>query len=380
MVELSGSPKILEQLLRAALNADGATRVTYRDPIAAYGLAALERIGPWMTDAAVEARARWFAVRVVAKIAQGYRSEATAALRKAARSAPDDDTRADAERALAELGATPTGTPRSALPTTWQTPVMRTAGGRWPGFQDHEFGRLKGTRWRARDSSISLAPLLVTELRYLDPRFESLPVERMPQVHLAIPARCQVPREHDQRLRTGKLVVYAAGPTQEEPEAAFEVVAGWFIEKGDGRGKIGPVNRELWDWPWFLDALRRDETFRDELSRAMVRHDLSFGRYVGQGFAIDSSPGWVARFEEGNLVIREAREGAEGQDIGRGWDEVTRRLEAAPEDAWWSVHVWKSWPKDVAIAAGRAFAFDAITPVLRDLAGCYLEITRAALE
>jgi hypothetical protein len=27
------------------------------------------------------------------------------------------------------------------------------------------------------------------------------------------------------------------------------LAAGWYIEKGDGSRRFGPVNRELWDWP-----------------------------------------------------------------------------------------------------------------------------------
>jgi hypothetical protein len=41
----------LDQLLRAAEEADGLTRMNYRDPIAAFGAAAIERLAPWLLDA-----------------------------------------------------------------------------------------------------------------------------------------------------------------------------------------------------------------------------------------------------------------------------------------------------------------------------------------
>lgn len=66
--------------------------------------------------------------------------------------------------------------------------------------------------------------------------------------------------------------------------------------------------------------------------------------------------------------------------LASGWDDLIARLEAAPTDCQWGFHIWKSWPKEVALAGGRAFAFEAITPVLRDLAGCYLDVVRAAIR
>ena len=38
----------LDGLLRAAEKADGQTRMDYRDPIAAFGAPAIERLAPWL--------------------------------------------------------------------------------------------------------------------------------------------------------------------------------------------------------------------------------------------------------------------------------------------------------------------------------------------
>jgi hypothetical protein len=55
----------LEALLRAAENADGLTRMTFRDPIAAFGAPAIERLAPWLLDRTLGA----FAVRTIERAA-----------------------------------------------------------------------------------------------------------------------------------------------------------------------------------------------------------------------------------------------------------------------------------------------------------------------
>jgi len=285
----------LDELLQAARQADGLSRAAFRDPIAGHGLPALKRVASWMTDASFEPGVRWLAVSVVLRIGEGYRDQAIAALRVAATSAPDERTREDATAGLARLGASAPRAPRPLNPTDWKTSVTRTGGGRWPGFQDHEFGYVKGTRWRARDGSASLAPLLVTELRYLEPTFESYAVERIAQLHLATPARYRVPNEHEQGFRASKRVVYASGPTSEEPTLVADVVAGWYLEKSGGSSESAAAD-DLWDWPYFVRALH-SEPFRDELARAMVAHDLLIGAYLGQSFGREYTPGWIGRYE-----------------------------------------------------------------------------------
>ena len=228
--------------------------------------------------------------------------------------------------------------------------------------------------------------MLVTQLRYLDPTFESYAVERMAQLHLAVPRRYQVPNEHDQGFRASKLIVYAAGPTDEDKRVTPEVVAGWYLEKGNGTSPFGVVD-DLWDWPYFVTSLR-DDAFRDELSQVVARHDLRIGAYYPQTYGPEDTPGWIGRLEDGDLVIRTAPqadaagnpiESSEPQVLGHGWGDLIARLGAAPVDRWWDLHIWKSWPKDDALAGGRTFAFDELSPVLRDLAGCYLDVVRAAL-
>jgi hypothetical protein len=95
----------LDRLIESARKATGMARSAFRHPIAGHGLAALERVSPWMTDAEVEPRLRWFAVRVVTEIGAGYRDEAIDALRRAQKNAPDEETRRDAMSGLADLAA-----------------------------------------------------------------------------------------------------------------------------------------------------------------------------------------------------------------------------------------------------------------------------------
>lgn len=94
----------LKQLLTAAGDADGMTRIEYRDPIAAFGEPAIEAVAPWLL---IDRLGR-FAVRVieVAAAQPGCAEPAAATLRRALGRAPDG-VRGDIARALTVLSPTP---------------------------------------------------------------------------------------------------------------------------------------------------------------------------------------------------------------------------------------------------------------------------------
>lgn len=82
--------------------------------------------------------------------------------------------------------------------------------------------------------------------------------------------------------------------------------------------------------------------------------------------------GFVGRIEEGELVVRDARD----KVIGRGWDAAVARLPDKPTGEWKSLHIWREWPAEEAIAAGHPFAARSMLPVMLDLAAVYEDVVR----
>ena len=110
--------------------------------------------------------------------------------------------------------------------------MPHAAGSEWPGFQAHEFGRNEGTRWRSADGPTSLAPILLRQLQAIDPDFISFGVERSPEIHFAVSRRYRATPVSGKTV--SKLVVYAHGPTDDATSTPRQVVAGWYVERGDG--------------------------------------------------------------------------------------------------------------------------------------------------
>jgi hypothetical protein len=251
------------------------------------------------------------------------------------------------------------------------------AGVGWPGFQPHEFEGIAGTMWRQKDGRTSLAPILVRALRYRHPHVMSYGVQRSPELHLALTDRYRLGDEPESGWRAAKLIVYAHGPTETDPTANREVVAGLYVEKGSEADakRFGIMDDRSWDWPWLIRALR-DEHASDELARAMVRHDLRIGDYIGGRIRSESDRvGFIASMEAGDLVIRPR----DGSAIETGFDRVADRLEAQPAAEWRSIHVWRTWSADEAINQGPAFATNALLPVLGDLFDVYLDVVNPVL-
>jgi hypothetical protein len=74
--------------------------------------------------------------------------------------------------------------------------------------------------------------MLETSLRYRHPMSSHSRFGRLPELHLAVSDRYQLAGEREGGWRAAKLVVYANGPREEQPENRREVVAGLYIEKG----------------------------------------------------------------------------------------------------------------------------------------------------
>jgi hypothetical protein len=140
--------KELDGLLRAASEADGLTRIEFRDPIAAHGAEAVRRLEPWLNDARL---ARFAVVTIVAAAAHGATAEARAALQRAQPS--DPSLREAISTALVTLrgrsgpsrpsaGSRATGSPDSALRELRALVEVWRKRGRPPQ---------RAIRWRQRD-------------------------------------------------------------------------------------------------------------------------------------------------------------------------------------------------------------------------------------
>lgn len=105
----------LDELLAAAAAADGLTRITFRDPIAAFGEAAIVRLEPWLRDSRLAA----FAVRTIERAAAqpGAALSARATLRRA-RDQGGETLRRDIDEALLRLRGLPTHSSPGTTPGT----------------------------------------------------------------------------------------------------------------------------------------------------------------------------------------------------------------------------------------------------------------------
>lgn len=118
----------LAKLLKRAEDADPATRIDWRDPIAAHGAAALEALTPWLKVPTLAA----FAIRVIARIGlDGERSAAQATLRQARRRL-DERLRGDVDWALASLRVERPAQP-PAVQRTLSAAAKRTERPRYSG-------------------------------------------------------------------------------------------------------------------------------------------------------------------------------------------------------------------------------------------------------
>ena len=349
----------LQKLLDKLERCPPPERIDLREPVLAHGSAAIGPLAELVLakpDLAASVAA-WLEVLVRRDAAT--KTAAVAALRRIATSVADPDAKY-ARDVLERLGAPLSAAPRAAGA---KVSIPRTAGTGWTGFQEHEFGRNDGTRWRSATGRESLAPIILRRLQELDPDFISFGVDRSPEIHFAVGRRYR-----NDPLTVSKIVVYAHGPTDETPDTPRQAAAGWYIERGDGRPEHGdPDNASTWDWPLFLAALDRPE-FQDVVAAVMEKHGLRFGDYGSARYT--TALGWSALIEADVLVARDSR----GEEVARGWDGVIALLREAPVDQWVDLHLVKTWPADEAIAAAQPFAVRELLPVLFDLAPLYLEM------
>jgi hypothetical protein len=118
-----GSIDELNALLAEAAAADPGSRIEFRDRIAKFGVAAIEGIAPWLTDARLGA----FAVRVAERAAgYGARDEALRALSQAIKVGSSTHVVADASAALQRLspGARPSRSAGPRKPAARREPTM----------------------------------------------------------------------------------------------------------------------------------------------------------------------------------------------------------------------------------------------------------------
>jgi len=94
----------LDRLLEAASTAEPMSRIEYRNRIAAFGVAAINRLEPWLSDPRLGA----FAVRTIERAAAAPGAAMAAGL-AFERSDPNGPVRDDIEAAWARLGGRPRG-------------------------------------------------------------------------------------------------------------------------------------------------------------------------------------------------------------------------------------------------------------------------------
>jgi hypothetical protein len=117
----------LYDLAKSARDADPGDRISFRDPIAAYGVAAIPSMTEWLGDALLGG----FAVRVLERIAEdpANRRAAIAALATPAANSMPEHVARDIAQALTRLGASPSRNSGSE-----SRPRPRSE--RWPGGRE----------------------------------------------------------------------------------------------------------------------------------------------------------------------------------------------------------------------------------------------------
>lgn len=373
---MTDADRSLDELLAKVREAPPNDRIDLRDDVGRVGEPAIEALSDWLSDPELCR----FALRAIGRAGQFGEHDAAVRALLGGRDSVPPSVQAEIDLELAKLGYTPPKVRKPSKPS-WAkadpydvAPLPPPAGLSWPGFQAHEFGDVIGTIWRRRDDPASLPPIILRALREIHPHFASWSIYRSAEVHFAITDRYQQFDQRESGWRASKLVVYAHGPTAENPTTVAQAVAGMYIEKGDGSEiPYGPVDAR-WDWPLFVTSLT-DPATAQPLARAMERHSLAVGDFIGQRFGPETQVGGVGRMEDGEFVFRDHQ----GGERFRGFASLRHHLEALPADSWHDMHIWRSWPKDAAIAAGPAFAAESLVPILEDLARIYVPVVRTAI-
>jgi hypothetical protein len=371
-----GDPE-LDELLRAAREASPNDRIELRDDLARLGVAAIDAVSDWLLDPELSR----FALRVIGRAGQFGEHDAAIRALVAGREVTPPPIQADIDLEMGRLDYTPPKPRKPSTPSWAKTnpydvaPLSAQGGLSWPGFQPHDFEGIAGTSWRRRDDPISMPPLITRRLRTLHPHFSSWDISRSPAVHFAVTDRYRQFDDPESGWRAAKLVIYAVGPTEELPGTPRQVVAGLYVEKGDGSDPYGPVDAR-WDWPRFVASLTEPE-INTRLTSAMEKHGLQLGDFFSQRFLLPTEPGigGTGKIENGVLVFRSAQ----AEELFRGWEALRHHLEQLSEEEWHNLHIWRSWTAEEAIDAGPTFAGDAIAPVLLDLGATYLEIVKDAI-
>lgn len=374
---MSDAGRSLEELLSHVSQASPNDRIDLRDDVARYGVTAVDTLSDWLSDPELCR----FALRTIGRAGLfGERDAAIQAL-TAGREMVAPSIRDEIDLELRRLDYKPPKLRKPSLPSWAKTdpydvaPISASGGLSWPGFQSRDFQGIAGTSWRRRDDPASLPPLITNRLRAVHPHFSSWDISRSPAVHFAITDRYRQFDDPESGWRAAKLIVYATGPTDELPDTPRQVVAGFYVEKGDGRPPQGPVDAR-WDWPRFVASLT-EPSINTLLASAMERHGMRLGDFFAQRFLLPTEPriGGTGTVENGVFVFR----AADGSELFRGWESLRHHLEQLPDDEWQNLHIWRTWPADEAIAAGPAFAGNGLAPVLLDLATTYLEVVKDAI-
>src|SRR3954452_8338859 len=107
----------LDDAVMGAAEAPPSIRIEYRDQIARYGAAGIDRVIPWLSDPQLAA----FAVRVIARAGDfGARERAVEVLQAAFATVPGH-ARLDVQAALETIGP---GPPRTRVPRAVKSPAL----------------------------------------------------------------------------------------------------------------------------------------------------------------------------------------------------------------------------------------------------------------
>lgn len=288
MHSMSDHDRSLEELLREVRQASPNDRIDLRDDVARWGVTAIDALSDWLSDPELCR----FALRTIGRAGQFGERDAAIRTLISGREMVSPSIRDDIDVELRRLDYKPPKPRKPSLPSWARTdpydvaPISASAGLSWPGFQPRDFQGIAGTSWRRRDDPVSLPPLITKRLRAVHPHFSSWDISRSPAVHFAITDRYRQFDDPESGWRAAKLIVYANGPTDELPDTPRQVIAGLYVEKGDGVEK-GPVDAR-WDWPRFVASLT-EPTVNTLLTSAMERHEMHLGDFFAQRFLLPLS-------------------------------------------------------------------------------------------
>jgi len=221
-------------------------------------------------------------------------------------------------------------------------------GSEFKGFQVDDFGDLRGSTWRGRES---LGGVLARTLRdQLAQPFESWGVRRRLELHLAY----RHAYNFDDPFPCAKLFVGTYN----------NLIFGFYIETPHPEDPNHDIRKYV-HWQNFRDRLQTSTALQTALLSAMTNQGLMMSDFYRT--IADGALGCQFRVSEGRMQRRDSH-GSPWRDAKPA--SMFRRLAQLPEDKWVDLHIYATLDRQEAIALGPAVCGPILT-VLRALAPVY---------